>query len=134
MDKLLTVELHCSNIVQPNSIWFNLTRTVSTNLEARFWNWKETPSKIKMYFFKRTMFYLNFLKDKYKMSYICGTSKGKNHVYEKPQTTLSKKSHLTLSSTTRLYFFFRSMFWGDPVPLSSLHTPRSGPKLNYNMD
>jgi len=39
------------------------------------------------------MFYLNFSKDKYKVSYICGTSKGKNHyrIHEESQTTLPKK-------------------------------------------
>ena len=39
------------------------------------------------------MFYLNFLKDKYKVSYICDTSKGENHyhIHDEPQTTLPKK-------------------------------------------
>jgi len=43
------------------------------------------------------MFYLNFLKDKYKVPYICGTSKDENHyhIHEKPQTTLPKNTHLT---------------------------------------
>jgi len=50
-----------------------------------------------MYFFKRTMFYLNFLKDKYKVSYICSTPKNENHyrIHEELQTTLPKKNHLT---------------------------------------
>jgi len=39
------------------------------------------------------MFYLIFFKDKYKVSYICGTPKGENHyrIHEEPQTTLPKK-------------------------------------------
>jgi len=43
------------------------------------------------------MFYLNFIKDKYKVPYICGTPKGENHyrVHEEPQTTLQKNTHLT---------------------------------------
>jgi len=38
------------------------------------------------------MFYLNFVKDKYKMSYISGTTKGENHyrIHEELQTTLPK--------------------------------------------
>ena len=50
------------------------------------------------------MFYLNFLKDKYKMLYICGTSKGENHyrIPEEPQTTLPKKrSSNTKSNRTQ---------------------------------
>jgi len=41
------------------------------------------------------MFYLNFLKDKYKMPYICDTPKDENHyhIYEEPQTTLQKNTH-----------------------------------------
>ena len=44
------------------------------------------------------MFYLNFLKDKYKVLYICGTPKSENHycMHKEPQTTLSKK-HLSNS-------------------------------------
>ena len=39
------------------------------------------------------MFYLNFLKDKYKVPYMCDTPKGENHyrIHEEPQTTLPKK-------------------------------------------
>jgi len=38
------------------------------------------------------MFYLNFLKDKYKVPYISGTPKDENHyrIYEEPQSTLPK--------------------------------------------
>jgi len=48
------------------------------------------------------MFYLYFLKDKYNVLYICGTSKGEYHyrIHEEPQTTLPKG--IVLSSTTRL--------------------------------
>jgi len=43
------------------------------------------------------MFYLNFLKDKYKVSYICCTSKCENYyrIHEEHQTTISKSNHLT---------------------------------------
>jgi len=39
------------------------------------------------------MFYLDFLKDKYKVSYICDTHKGENHyrIHKELQTTLTKK-------------------------------------------
>jgi len=39
------------------------------------------------------MFYLNLLKDKYKVPYMCDTLKGENHyrIHEEPQTTLKKK-------------------------------------------
>jgi len=39
------------------------------------------------------MFYLNLLKDKYKMPYICNTLKDENHyrIQEESQTTLPKK-------------------------------------------
>jgi len=39
------------------------------------------------------MFYLNFVKDKYNVPYICDTPEGENHyrMHEKPQTTLLKK-------------------------------------------
>jgi len=42
------------------------------------------------------MFYLNFLKDKYKVSYICDTPKCENHfrIHKEPQTTLKEKPHL----------------------------------------
>jgi len=49
------------------------------------------------------MFYLIFLKDKYKVSYLCGTLKGENHyrMHEEPQTTLpSKHSPNTKSKMT----------------------------------
>ena len=38
------------------------------------------------------MFHLNFLKDKYKVSYICDIPKVENHyhIHEEPQTTLPK--------------------------------------------
>ena len=40
------------------------------------------------------MFYLKFLKDKYKVSYICDTPKGENHyrIHEEPQITLPEKT------------------------------------------
>jgi len=43
------------------------------------------------------MFYFNFLKDKYKVPYICGTPKGENHyrIHEEPQITSQKNTHLT---------------------------------------
>ena len=43
------------------------------------------------------MFYLNFLNDKYKVPYICSTSKGENYyrIHEDPQITLQKNTHLT---------------------------------------
>ena len=46
---------------------------------------------------KKTTFYLNFLKDKYKVPYICDKPKGENHyrIDEEPQTTLPKNTHLT---------------------------------------
>jgi hypothetical protein len=62
-------------------------RAVPKNSEARLWEWKEAGDKIKTYFFfKRAMFYLYFLKDKYKVPHICGTSKGENdyRIHEEP--------------------------------------------------
>jgi len=43
------------------------------------------------------MFYLHFLKDKYKVPCICNTLKDENHyrIHEDPQTTLQKNTHLT---------------------------------------
>jgi len=43
------------------------------------------------------MFYLNFSKDKYKVSYICDTLKDENHnrIHEEFQTTFLKNTHLT---------------------------------------
>ena len=43
------------------------------------------------------MFYLNFLKDKYKVSYICCTPKCENHyrIREEPETTIPRNTHLT---------------------------------------
>ena len=43
------------------------------------------------------MFYLNFLKDKKKVPYICDTPKGENHccIHEGPQTPSQKNIHLT---------------------------------------
>jgi len=39
------------------------------------------------------MFYLNLLKDKYKVLYVCDTPKGENnyHIHGEPQTSLPKK-------------------------------------------
>jgi len=48
------------------------------------------------------MFYLNFLKDKYKVSYICG-SENHYHMYEEPQITLSKNTHLTPKANRPIY-------------------------------
>jgi len=56
------------------------------------------------------MFYLNFLNDKCKVSYISGTPKGENHYHIHEEHT-----HLTLSGM------------GGPILLSGLHTPRYGP-------
>lgn len=76
------------------------------------------------------MFYLNFVKDKYKVLYICGTPKGKNQ----PQTTLPK----THPPNTQQYywtiiFLLRLIPWSGPVPLCGLHTPRSVPAFTYNL-
>jgi len=42
------------------------------------------------------MFYLNFLKDKYKIPYICDTLKDENHyrIHEEPQPSSQKNTHL----------------------------------------
>jgi len=82
------------------------------------------------------MFYLNFLKDKYNVSYICSTRKGKNHyrIHEEPQTTLPKKHPPNIKSKrTQLLgyylvvllgynFFGRPIPCGGPTTLSCLHT------------
>jgi len=41
----------------------------------------------------RCRFYLNFLKDEYKVPYICCTPKDESHyrIHEKPQTIIPKK-------------------------------------------
>jgi len=74
-----------------------LSRAVPTNSEAR--------NKIKMYSFKRTMFYLIFLKDKYKVMYICDTTKDGNHyrIHDEPQTILPKK-HPSNTKSKRTQF------------------------------
>jgi len=49
------------------------------------------------FFFKRTIFYLKNLKDKYKVLYICDTPKGENHyrIHEELQTTLNSNRSKT---------------------------------------
>jgi len=80
------------------------------------------------------MFYLNFVKDKYKVPYIWGTTKGENHyhIHEEPQTTLQKKEatqHLVVLLSYN--FFLRFMPWRGPIPLSGLHTSKSDPGHEY---
>jgi len=54
---------------------------------------KKGKYKIKMYFFKRAMFYLYFLKDNYKVPYICGTPKCENdyRIHEEPPPNTKSK-------------------------------------------
>ena len=79
------------------------------------------------------MFYLKFLKDKYKVSYTSGTPKGENHyrIHEELQTTLPKiHPPNTYKDYWAIFFFFWPMPWGDPVALNSLHTPSSDHAFN----
>jgi len=78
------------------------------------------------------MFYLKFLKDKYKVPYICGTSKDKNHyhIHEKPQTILPK----TLPPNTKsdpiligLIFFFEGHTLGRLGSIELLAHPKVRP-------
>jgi len=55
------------------------------------------------------MFYLKFLKDKYKVSYTSGTPKGENHyrIHEELQTTLPKTHPPnTYKYYWAIFFFF----------------------------
>ena len=56
-------------------------------------NEKRPVIKSKRIFFKRAMFYLYFLKDKYKVPYICDTPKGENdyRIYEEPPPNTKSK-------------------------------------------
>jgi len=52
------------------------------------------------------VFYLNILRDKYKVSYICDTPKDENHyrIHEEPQTILKKNTHTPNTKSKRTQF------------------------------